>query len=155
MRECIHTKADDIPAKHVNNHPRFAYAERVIVPERENGQCRVSEYELPPGMASYPYHYHMEREEVFYILRGEGILRTPEGERRVTAGDYLFFPAGEAGAHKLTNASDTEPLAYIDFDSHHEMDVAVYPDSGNIGVWGKGIGKVYRADSTAGYYDGE
>jgi len=151
----IHTKADAVAAKHVNNHVKYEYIEREIVPERAGGQCRVSEYELPPGKASYPYHYHMEREEVFYILRGAGILRTPAGEQTVTAGDYLFFPAGEAGAHKLTNASATEPLVYIDFDSHHDVDVAVYPDSGNIGVWGKGIDKVYRADKTAGYYDGE
>jgi len=155
LSEIIHTTASAVPARHVSNHPRYEYLERVVVPERAGGQCRVSEYELPPSKSSYPYHYHMEREEVFYILRGEGILRTPVGETAVAAGDYLFFPAGANGAHKLTNASATEPLVYIDFNSHHEIDVAVYPDSGNLGVWGMDINTVYRADGTAGYYDGE
>ena len=67
----------------------------------------------------------------------------------------LFFPAGSAGAHKLTNASATEKLVYIDFDVIHDLDAAVYPDSGKIGVWGKGINRVYRLEDDVPYYDGE
>lgn len=82
-------------------------------------------------------------------------MKTPLGEKLVSAGDFLFFPADEKGAHKLTNASDTEVLVYMDFDSYHDVDVAIYPDSGKIGIWGKGIDKVYRIAEEADYYDGE
>ena len=43
----------------------------------------------------------------------------------------------------------------MDFDVSHDIDVAFYPDSGKIGVWGKGINRVYRADGNVDYYDGE
>lgn len=94
-------------------------------------------------------------EETFYIISGEGILRTPSGERKVSAGDLLFFPTGAEGAHKLTNSSETENLVYIDFDVVHEVDITVYPDSDKIGVWGMGINKLYPQAGDVDYYDGE
>ena len=115
----------------------------------------MSVYEVPPQKAAYPYHYHLQDEETFYILSGEGLLKTPEGEKRVSAGDMLFFPAGSEGAHKLTNTSLTEKLVYIDFDVIHDLDAAIYPDSGKIGVWGKDINRVYPLDANVDYYEGE
>lgn len=109
----------------------------------------------PPGKAAYPYHFHYKNEETFYILSGEGILRTPEGQRKVAAEELLFFPAGPEGAHKITNCSETEMLTYIDFDVVHEIDVAVYPGSEKIGIWGMGINELYPHSSHVDYYDGE
>lgn len=110
---------------------------------------------MPPGKSAYPYHWHSKNEECFYILSGCGVLRTPEGERAVEAGNFLFFPANEAGAHRLTNSSDTNPLVYLDFDTFNDIDVAFYPDSGKIGVWGKGINRLYLSDKDVDYYEGE
>ena len=36
-----------------------------------------------------------------------------------------------------------------------DLDVAEYPDSGKIGVWGKRINRVYLQDNDVGYYEGE
>jgi len=110
---------------------------------------------FPPKKTAYPYHYHMKSEEVFYILSGKGLLKTPDGEKTVTAGDYIFFPANENGAHKLTNISDTETLVYLDFDTYNDIDVAFYPDSGKVGIWGKNINQLYKIKDQVGYYDGE
>lgn len=44
---------------------------------------------------------------------------------------------------------------YIDFDVCHEIDVAVYPDSGKIGIWGKEVNRVYDLDADVDYYKGE
>ena len=93
--------------------------------------------------------------EATHEASGRGILRTPEGEREVRAGELIFFPAGEEGAHKLTNASETENLQYIDFDVSHDLDVAVYPDSDKIGVWGMGINQIFPKSADVDYYDGE
>lgn len=83
------------------------------------------------------------------------MLKTPEGERAVKAGDLLFLPAEESGAHKRTNQSDTEKLIYIDFDTDNDPDAALYPDSSKIGIWGKGINRVYKVEENVDYYEGE
>ena len=155
MSEIKHCKIGDIPASHKCEHEGFEYYRRKFIPFGDSKNTLVSVYEIPPGKAAYPYHFHYKNEETFYILRGEGILRTPEGERKVNAGELLFFPAGPEGAHKLTNSSEREKLVYIDFDVVHEIDVAVYPDSDKIGVWGMGINKLYPQSENVDYYDGE
>jgi len=150
-----HERIDTIPSRHKEGGSCYAYDRRSFVPREEAKQCVVDIYEIPPGKAACPYHYHCTCEEVFYIISGSGILKTPEGERRVTAGDLLFFPADESGAHKLTNDSLAEKLIYLDFDTVSDLDAAVYPDSGKIGVWGKKINRIYRIGETVDYYEGE
>ena len=46
-------------------------------------------------------------------------------------------------------------LIYIDFDVVHDLDVAVYPDSGKIGIWGKNVNRVWRTDDDVDYYENE
>ena len=149
-----HQNIDDLPRKHKRGAEDYEFIRRDFMKVHEaNTLVRV--YELPPGKSAYPYHYHLKNEETFFILRGEGLLRTSEGVRTVKAGDLLFFPAGETGAHKLTNTSDTEMLVYIDFDIVHDLDVAVYRDSGKLGIWGKDTNRIYRLDDDVDYYEGE
>ena len=145
---------DDLPRKHKTGAEGYEFYRRDLLAVHE-AQSLVRVYELPPGKSAYPYHYHLKNEETFFILKGEGLLRSSEGERPVKAGDLLFFPAGEGGVHKLTNTSETEMLVYLDFDVVHDLDVAVYPDSGKIGIWGKDVNKVYRMDDDVPYYEGE
>ena len=155
MDKILHQRIGDIEPKHKSEHSGFEYQKRTFVPRRPGGRCVVAVYEIPPGKSAYPYHYHTSSEEAFYILRGGGILTTPQGERRVSSGELLFFPANEEGAHRLTNDSASETLAYIDFDTCGDIDVAFYPDSGKMGVWGKGINQVYRLRDKTGYYEDE
>ena len=110
---------------------------------------------MPPGKSAVPYHYHLRNEEVFFILSGTGLLKTPEGERTVSAGDFLYFPNNEAGAHKITNTSESEPLVYADFDILHEPEIAFYPDSGKVGIFGMGHRLIFRQSETVDYYEGE
>ena len=63
---------------------------------------------VPPGAYSTKYHSHTRQEEFFYILAGEGTLRTNEGEKQVKTGDFFAKPAGEGVAHTFYN-SGTEP----------------------------------------------
>jgi len=149
------SKIEDIPVSHKCEHEDYEYYRRKFIPFGGAKNTVVSVYEIPPGKAAYPYQYHHNNEETFYILSGEGVLKTPKGERKVASGELLFFPTGPEGAHKLTNSSKTENLVYIDFDVVHEIDVAVYPDSDKIGVWGMGINKLYTCGSNVDYYHGE
>ena len=155
MSEIKHCKIEDLPLSHRNEHEGFEYYRRKFVPFGAANNTVVSVYEIPPGKSAYPYHFHWKNEETFCILSGEGVLRTPEGERTVKAGEMLFFPTGPEGAHRLTNSSETENLVYIDFDAVHDLDIAVYPDSDKIGIWGMDINQIYPRSAEADYYDGE
>ena len=155
MSEIKHSKIEDIPVSHKCEHDDYEYYRKKFIPFGGAKNSLVSVYEIPPHKSAYPYHFHHNNEEIFYILSGEGVLRTPDGERKVSAGELLFFPTGPAGAHKLTNCSETENLVYIDFDVVHDVDITIYPDSDKIGVWGMGINQLYPQAEAVDYYDGE
>ena len=155
MSQIKHCELEELPISHKCEHEGYEYFRRKFIPFGGAKNTLVSVYEIPPGRAAYPYHYHHKNEETFFILRGQGLLKTPEGERTVQAGDLLFFPANSEGAHKLTNLSETEPLVYLDFDVVHDVDIAVYPETGKLGVWGKNINRIWREQDDVDYYDGE
>ena len=155
MDKIKHSNIAHLPVSHKQEHKAFEYYRKKFIPFGDAKNTLVSIYEIPPGKAAYPYHYHHKNEETFYILSGEGILKTPEGEKKVTSGDLLFFPTGPEGAHKLTNCSETENLVYLDFDVVHDIDVTIYPDSDKIGIWGKGVNKLYPQSNNVDYYEGE
>ena len=149
------SKLDAIEQTHECENDNYEYFRRKFVSLKDANNTSVSVYEIPPKKSAFPYHYHLKNEETFYIISGNGILKTPDGEVSVGAGDMIFFPCGEPGAHKLTNSSETDNLVYIDFDSVHDINVAIYPDSDKIGVFGDGVNKVFRIQESVDYYDGE
>ena len=155
MSEIKHARAEELPARHKCEHEGYEYFRRDFVPWSDGRRSLVSVYEIPPLKSAYPYHYHCKNEETFFILSGEGALKTPEGTKTVRAGELLFFPADSGGAHKLTNTSPTESLVYLDFDVIGDLDAAVYPDSGKVGLWGKDLNRVFRLEDARDYYDGE
>jgi uncharacterized cupin superfamily protein len=156
MDTILHVNAEALPRrKNRGGHPNYDFSVRALSPVGPDVRCSVDLYEIPPGKSNYPYHYHLRGEESFFILSGRGVVRTPAGEAPVRAGDYLRFPPGPAGAHKLTNTAPDEPLCYLDIDSDDPLDVAVYPDSNKVGVYAEGFRQIYRMDAQADYYDGE
>lgn len=113
------------------------FSVKKIVGGGETDTCAVSFVEIPVGKYAYGYHYHDQSEEVFYIISGQGTLRSFYGEKAVKAGDILCFPTGEKGAHVLSNSSDTEPLVYVDFDVRAtKTDIVAFPDTGKMQVRG-------------------
>ena len=116
----------------------------------------VKVFELPAGQSVCPYHYEYE-EEWLVVLVGSVSVRTPDGEKKLTRGEIVCFPAGPQGAHKVANHD--EALARIMmFSSARKPSVAVYPDSDKIGVWpGNPCDEVMlrRGDGAVGYWDGE
>ncbi len=98
----------------------------------ESAKCAVHFVEVGPGNSSFGYHWHEANEEVFYIISGEGVVRTNGSEVRVSAGDAITFPSGREGAHCIRNASASENLVYIDFDAVGACDIAHLPDAKKI-----------------------
>lgn len=94
-----------------------------VVAQEDAKQCTVSFVIVAPNNYAYGYHYHEMNEEVFYIISGEGMVRTEQGELSVKSGDVITFPSGKAGAHVIRNASATDQLVYIDFDTHNNPEI--------------------------------
>ena len=90
-------------------------------------------YDVAPGQSQSPYHYEYA-EEWLLVIDGTLVLRAPDGEHTVGRGDLVYFPPGPAGAHKLTNRSES-PARTLMFSSSASPAVSVYPDSDKIGVW--------------------
>jgi len=119
-------------------------------------ELSVRVFEVPPGESLCPYHYEYV-EEWLVVLRGELQLRVPEGTSTVAEGDVVCFPAGPAGAHKVTNKGAASARIMM-FSSASEPSVAVYPDSDKVGVWSGNDGDKFifrRGDGAVPYYDGE
>lgn len=107
---------------------------------------------LEPGKYSYPYHSHRNAEELFVILEGEALLRTPDGIKPVKEGDIVFFEMGPTGAHQLKNNSD-KLVKYIDIRTDLGMDVCDYPDSGKVNILP--ALEIYEKESRVDYFKGE
>lgn len=82
---------------------------------------------LGPGKESSMRHYHTREDELVYVLEGEVVLRTDEGEQLLAAGTCAGFKAGSANGHQLVNRSD-RPARYLEISNRHPEDVAFYPD---------------------------
>ena len=125
----------------------------------------ASLYEIPPGKVSWPFHYHIANEEIFYIIEGEGELRTNDKIVKVKSGDLLRFPIGEKGVHQLKNISTDKPLKYLDFGTTNHPDLVFMPDSNKVGLFGGGapcqnnknrfIWKYYDLDTEIDYLKNE
>jgi hypothetical protein len=72
------------------------------------------------------------------------------GFRVLTPGDLVSFDVEAAPkGPKAVNVA-------VMFSSAHEPSVAVYPDSGKVGVWAPGVDLMFReAEGNVAYYDGE
>jgi uncharacterized cupin superfamily protein len=119
-------------------------------------QLGMSLFEVPPGQAAYPYHFHEGQEEMIVILEGRPSLRTPDGWRDAEEGEVLSFLAGEGGGHQLVNRTD-ERVRFLSISTAHSPDVCVYPDSGKVGIYMApvGGGQLYRRSDAVDYFEGE
>jgi uncharacterized cupin superfamily protein len=118
----------------------------------------ASLWELPPGEAAYPYHFHLAEEELIVVLNGRPLLRARGGWRRLEEGEVVSFLVGEEGGHQLHNDTDT-PVRLLAL-STQRPDVVVYPDSGKVGAFeripeGGGLYKLFRLEDATGYWEGE
>lgn len=119
----------------------------------------LSLWELPPGEAAYPYHYHLAEEELLLVLDGRPTLRTPGESRDLRAGELVSFPRGERGGHQVVNRTE-ETVRFLAISTSGEPDVVIYPDSGKLGAFerlpeGGGLRALFRVGDTVDYYDGE
>lgn len=83
---------------------------------------------LPPGAWSSQRHWHTIEDEFVYVLQGEVVLVTDDGEEVLRAGDCAGFPAGVPDGHHLQNRS-TQAATVLEIGTRRLADdEAFYPD---------------------------
>jgi len=110
---------------------------------------------VPPGKRSCPFHSHRAEEEMFFVIRGEGLLRYGSETRRIRAGDVICCPTGgPETAHQIVNDSDAD-LAYLSISTRMPAEVCEYPDSKKVGAYGGGLRHMTSTDADVDYWTGE
>ncbi|MEA2226437.1 MAG: hypothetical protein QOF04_67 [Solirubrobacteraceae bacterium] len=126
-----------------------------LAPEIGAARMAGTVYVVPPGQSNCPYHYESD-EEWLIVLEGRATVRHPDGEDELGPGDVVCFPAGPAGAHKITNRGE-EPMRMLIVSTRNMPAIAVYPDSDKIGVFteDRRDNVMVRRESDVDYWDRE
>jgi uncharacterized cupin superfamily protein len=141
------------------DHPGFV-ARRARIGRQAGAQrLGLSLWDLPPGQAAYPYHFHLTEEELLIVLEGHPSLRTPAGWRELEPGQVLAFAVGEVGGHQLVNRTEAA-VRFLALSTGGEPDIVVYPDSGKVGAFerrpdGGGMRLMFREADAVDYHEGE
>ncbi|MGH2834098.1 MAG: cupin domain-containing protein [Solirubrobacteraceae bacterium] len=140
-------------------HPGFRCLRARLSRQAGSERLGLSLWELPPGEAAYPYHYHLTEEEFLVVLDGRPSLRTPEGWRELQEGEVVSFLRGEQGAHQLVNRTE-DSVRFLAFSTSGEPDIVIRPDSGTLDACerrpdGSGLRAIFRMQEAIDYYDGE
>jgi uncharacterized cupin superfamily protein len=95
----------------------------------------VNRTTLQPGKESSMRHWHSHEDEFVYVLEGEVVLRTENGEQLLRAGMCAGFSAGVADGHQLVNRG-TQPAVYLEISNREEdEDTCYYSDPEVDLVW--------------------
>jgi uncharacterized cupin superfamily protein len=112
---------------------KFGHTSKRLGNEAGSKSLGCTWYEVAPGKAAFPAHYHCAIEEAIYVLEGEGTLRIGKDNVQVRAGDYIALPTGPDHAHRLDNTGSA-PLRYLCMScmTAAQVEVVGYPDSGKL-----------------------
>jgi uncharacterized cupin superfamily protein len=123
----------DVPPRSSSGYPE-PFRSRVLPREKRPlastlGLARigVNLTTLPPGKESSMRHHHTREDEMVFVLEGEVVLRTDEGEQVLGAGACAGFPAGARNGHQLVNRSQ-RPVRYLEISNKDPDDLAEYSD---------------------------
>lgn len=90
-------------------------------------QFGVNLLTLAPGVWSSQRHWHAKEDEFVYVLEGDVVLVTDEGEELLRAGDSAGFKAGEKDGHCLQNRTNKEARILV-VGSRDDADYGEYSD---------------------------
>lgn len=90
-------------------------------------QFGVSYEVLEPGAHSSVRHWHTLSDEFIYMIAGELVLRTSDGEFPFLPGMCVGFKAGDKNGHHLVNRSSSE-ATFVVIGSRVPGDIPLYPD---------------------------
>jgi uncharacterized cupin superfamily protein len=112
-------------------------------------QFGVNLVRLPPGAWSSQRHWHSHEDELVYVLEGDLVLVTDDGEQPMRAGDCAGFKGGDRNGHHLQNRSQRDAV-FLVVGSRMDEDHGEYPDIDMAFASGRysGKGGFHRKDGT-------
>lgn len=128
------THMNDNPWSQQSNGQRLSWRRKALARATSGQKLGCSVYELDPGKASFPLHFHHANEEAIFVLEGAGTIQIGSEFIPVRSGDYISLPIGSANAHQMINTSE-EILRYLCISTMIEPDITEYPNTGKIGVF--------------------
>jgi uncharacterized cupin superfamily protein len=139
----------------LREHPGFECRRARLGRQVGSEKLGLSLWELPPGQAAYPYHFHLAEEEIVIVLEGRPSLRDGDGWRELEEGEVVSFAVGEEGAHQIVNRGD-QPIRFLAI-SNQQPDIVVRPDSDSLSVRPEdgGLSRHFRCEDAIGYFDAE
>jgi uncharacterized cupin superfamily protein len=90
-------------------------------------QFGVNLLHLPPRASSSQRHWHTLEDEFVYVLSGEVVLVTDDGDEILRTGDAAGFKAGDSNGHCLQNRSQ-QNAQVLEVGTRIADDAAHYPD---------------------------
>ncbi len=90
-------------------------------------QFGVNLLRLPPGAWSSQRHWHAREDEFVYVLEGQVVLVSTDGEQLLHAGDCVGFKASNEDGHHLQNRSKHDVLL-LEIGGRDPNDAVTYPD---------------------------
>ncbi len=90
-------------------------------------QFGVNLIALPPGGWSSQRHWHSDEDEFVFVVSGEVVLVTDDGEEVLRAGDCAAFPRNTPNGHHLVNRSAATATC-LEVGARSSRDTTVYPD---------------------------
>ncbi len=142
--------------------PGFAGRRAKLGEQAGSRDLGASLFELEPGSAVFPLHFHLGNEELLIVLTGTPSLRTIDHEEReLEQGEVVAFRTGEEGAHQVVNRT-AEPVRILLVSEMNSPDVVVRPESGKLSAFGRppgssraGMHDVYFRTDAVDLWDGE
>jgi uncharacterized cupin superfamily protein len=140
-------------------HPGFRALRARVGWELATQRLGASVWEIEPGEAAYPYHYHLAEEEILVVLLGRPSVRTEGAWRELEPGDVLSFRRGRGGAHQVANWGGVT-ARFLAVSTSDTPDLVVYPDSSKLGAFERlpdraGLFEIFRMADAVEYHDGE
>jgi uncharacterized cupin superfamily protein len=144
-----------------SDRPGFTYRRARLGRQAGSERLGASLYELQPGQAQWPVHYHLGNEELLVVLSGKPTLRTPDGERELRQGEVVALPVGERGAHQIVNRTE-QPVRVLVVSEMAGPDIVVRPESGKLSAFGRapgspdeGMHEVFFLRDAVDFWEGE
>jgi len=91
-------------------------------------QFGVNLCRLPPGAWTAQRHWHSHEDELVFVVEGEVVLVSNDGEEVLRAGDSAGFKAGVPDGHCLQNRSSRDALVLEIGSRFPGLDATDYPD---------------------------
>ena len=130
----------------------FRYRRARIGWQAGSEQLGASLFEVGPGQATFPMHWHSANEEMLIVLRGRPSLRTDQGWRELEEGDVVAFRVGPECAHQVANWTD-ETVRFLIVSEMKAPELSGYPDTGKLGILSRPPGSPDDPDEVFGFFN--